>query len=323
MGIFSKIFGDKPVDPRNDSPKPAEPISPIAPVPSASPSNAPLPTAPIPPRRERVKPKIEDDSLVREALKHPLLEVIHDVVREDTPANRTRIYEEFLKTQFYLLVANPEGLPTGEVTLQPGQELQLATIQDPNGQVFLPLFTDLARVQNSIPDKMRYLLMPAPSVLNLFLQGPGAGIIINPNQPPSGVLVRAECEILASGQIPQFDANGQLANAPPAEMQLAIRKPATNPPEGFVRAVRDICQSIAEIKTAHVVEGAVGNDAPKLLLAIWLDDGLPEPRLHEIFRLVGEAASKERGDMDGFNLMPVDEGFVTGVEPLGCEVYRR
>lgn len=318
MGLFDKLFGGaKQPDPASPTPTPA--------TPEAAPT-----TGAIPPRRERSKPSSIPAATPSEGSADgenaPLLNAIAELIQADTPETRNGLYAAMLSCSLYLVSMPTEGdadLGIGEITLQEGQQLSLATIRDGEGKTYLPAFTDVDRLSRSLPEKGRYVRIPAQSVCKMFLQGDGEGIVINPAQPPTGVITRAEAQVLSTGVAPQIDENGQLRVEVPQEMKIAIGKPDVAPAESFVNAIRDEATKHPMVREVHVFRAAIESQPPRLMIGLLINEGLSPDEMHPTFQAIGKAAYDNRGETEQFDMMPLNEQMIEAIRPIEGVVYSR
>ena len=317
MGLFDKIFsgGAK-------QPEPSSTPTPPAPAPDAG--------APVA-RRERSKPQqggptpTADDQAGENS---DLLAAISGVVNADTAESRVALYTVLLASELFLVSMpgeNSESLPAGEVTLQEGQQLALATIRDPEGRTFLPAFTDTGRLSNSLPagEKTRYIRINSAAVCRMFLQGEGEGIVINPGQPPSGVISRAEAQVLATGSAPHVDENGQIVGTAQQQMRVMIGKPETPPAQSLIDAVVAEAPNQPIVREIHIFKGNIEGQPPRLIIGLFVDDGLVPEQMHPSFEAIGKAAYEARGDTEDFDMMPLNEQMLEAIRPLEGVIYLR
>lgn len=320
MGIFGKIFGggsEKQNEPGDVTP-------PASPAPAAKPAEG------VPARRERSKPKTATDvSADASGENAALIAAIHAVVQGDSPETRKALYEALLAAEVYLVVMggevpDPTKSETGEVNLQEGQQVSLATIRDPNGAVYLPAFTDVDRMSNTLPEDAKYLRVPAPAAFRMFLQGQGNGIVINPGQAPSGVITRGEAELLAQGVVPEIGENGQLVGAPARQMRIGIGKLQTPAPESFVEAIRAAAAGIPAVREVHLFVAGLEDQPPRQMIGVAIDDSVPPDQMHPLFDAIGKAAFAARVEgQDAFDMMPLAAELLDAIKPLDAAVYVR
>ena len=337
MGIFDKLFGGD----KTPEPQPA--------VPTDAPATPPDAGEAVPARRERVKRPVEStlppgefDPIPQAAapLAPPaapfgddvenaaLLNAVNAIVAGDGPETRQSLYRAILDAQLYLVsMPNPDGsgdeLGTGEITLQEGQQIQLATVRSPDGQTYLPAFTDLERLKVSLPEKGRYLKMPAAAVCRMFAQGPGEGVVINPGQPPSGVITRAEAEVLAMNALPQLDEQGRVSAQAQQQVRIQIGKPERAPAASMLEAIRGSAQQQSIVREVHVFSAGVEEQPMRLMVGVLVDEGMTPEQMHPAFEAIGRAAYDARGDTEAFDMMPLQDAMIDAIRPLEGLVYVR
>ncbi len=252
-----------------------------------------------------------------------LLMAIHRIVSSDGPEARTSLYQTLLASTLYLVTLNNEDEGTGPLELKGGEQLQLATIRSPDGKTFLPTFTDVARLSVSLPPKGRYVPVPAQMVCQMFMQGDGEGIVINPGQPPSGLITKPEAAILANNAIPQVDANGQLSGQTQQQIQIRIQKPATPPDESFVNAIKAIASTLDDVHEVHLFAAGIENQPIKLVIGMLMRDDMEPQDMQPAFEVVGKAAMENRGATEDFDMMPLSPEVVETITPLEGLIYKK
>lgn len=248
---------------------------------------------------------------------------IQGIVTADGPDARANLYQTLLRSTLYLVTLNNEGDETGPLELKGGEQLQLATIRSPQGQTYLPAFTDVPRLKVSLPPKARYVPVPAQVVCQMFLQGDAEGIVINPGQPPSGMITKAEAQILAQGAAPTVGADGQLTGESQQQIQIKIQKPVTPPDESMVHAIQDLARTIDDIEEIHVFAAGIENQPVKLVIGMLMRDGLEPAQMQPAFEAVGKAAYEARGSTEEFDMMPLSREVVDTIGPLEGMIYRK
>lgn len=252
-----------------------------------------------------------------------LLLAIQQIIQADGPDARTALYQSLLASTLYLVTLNNEGEGSGPIELKGGEQLQLATIRSPQGQTYLPAFTDVARLSVSLPPKGRYVPVPVQMLCQMFLQGDAEGIVINPGQPPSGMITKGEAQILASGAVPKIDANGQLTGEASQQIQIKIQKPATPPDESFLNAIKEVASTIPEIQEVHIFAAGIENQPIKLVIGMLMQDGMDPDTMQPAFETVGKAAFEARGNTEAFDMMPLNKEVVETIEPLEGLIYKK
>jgi hypothetical protein len=318
MGLFDRLF--------SGSAKQPEPTPTSTPPATQNGDNPPVA------RRERSKPQTPGAVPLPDASdgeNAAVIAAISGIVAGDTRESRLALYNAILASELYLLSMPGEGtdqIPPGEITIQEGQQLSLATIRDPQGRTFLPAFTDIPRLSASLPEgeKARYIRINAAAVCRMFMQGEGEGIVINPGQPPSGVISRGEAQVLATGTAPQFDENGQLVGTTSGQMRILIGKPETPPAQTMIDAILAEAPKHPAVREIHIFKGGIEGQPPKLMIGMFLDDGLTTEEMQPSFVAIGKAAYDTRGEADEeFDMMPLNEPLLDAIRPLEGVVYLR
>jgi hypothetical protein len=319
MGLFNKIFGGK------DEPQNGKQEATPAPAPNGAPVARRERT-----KRDEVPAHLQADgeaALQQVAIgSNDLLAAIDAVVKGDNPTTRANVYQAILRSELYLILLNDkDSVESGEVTLQQGQQISLATISMPDGKVLLPVFSDVERIRQGVPPgtPVRYVRLPAQGVFQIFLQGPAFGVVINPNVPPSGFVTRAEAEYMAQGQVPELNEDGTVKAPAEKEVRMGLSKAPENLPAEFVAAVREAAMSAEHVREAHVFQAAIEPNPLKLMVGLLLADNLTEEEAIASFRAVGEAASKHMTGDAKFDMMPLNGGLEEAVKQLDALVYRR
>lgn len=315
MGLFDKLFsGGKQPEPG------ATPTSsPSSPSPSGE--NAPVA------RRERSKPQ-PAAQIAEEGQNADLLAAIAAIATGDSPDTRAAMYAILLSSDLFLISMPPggdESFPVGEIALNEGQQLSLATIADGQGRLFLPAYTDLVRLTRGLPEgqKARYIRVNASAVCRLFLQGPGEGIVINPGQSPSGVLTRPEAQILATGAAPQINEQGQLVGMPPQQMKIVIAKTETPPAQSMLDAILAEAPLHPHVREIHLFKAGLEEQTPRLMIGIAMDPDMTPEQMHPSFEAIGKLAFEARGDTEAFDMMPLNDQLLEVIRPLESVVYLR
>lgn len=161
-------------------------------------------------------------------------------------------------------------------------------------------------------------------VCHMFMQGDAEGIVINPGQPPSGMITKPEASILATGAVPQVDANGQLTGQAQQQIQIRVQKPATEPDAAFVNAIKETAATIDEIEEVHLFSAGVENQPMKLVIGMLMRDDMEPQQMQPAFEAVGKAALASRGTTEDFDMMPLSRDVVEAISPgVNGQIYKR
>lgn len=158
----------------------------------------------------------------------PLIDAMHTVALKDTTENRKNLYEQFLKSWFWICVQEiPEGL-RGMGKLAAGTNIPVVTFTNAKGLRVLPAFTDEPALANYDPNTPK-IALPALEVFKMAMKLGVEQVVVNAFDPirkpirPGGTVMRREFEALANGLIPQAigDGKAQVVTAKaPTQVQI-------------------------------------------------------------------------------------------------------
>ncbi|MCR5889798.1 enhanced serine sensitivity protein SseB C-terminal domain-containing protein [Hymenobacter sp. J193] len=200
------------------------------------------PIPPMPPQPAFVPTNALEEALMRAA---------------NEPEFRPIFYQQLLSHELIILPLPAEGRDTGEITIEPGSEIQLQMLNDNK----LPIFSSVERVFEGgiVPEGMPYLRMRGFDFFNMVR---GAECVLNPFSPVGKLLTAQELEELLSGNL--IEDTSQEA-APEARVQLG--QPADYP-TALADSVREFSQAQPLVKAVYLaqlqVEGSP--EPPRLLL---------------------------------------------------------
>ncbi|WP_400190597.1 enhanced serine sensitivity protein SseB C-terminal domain-containing protein [Hymenobacter sp. B81] len=189
----------------------------------------------------------------------PLEEALLRAAQE--PDMRLAFYHELLHGELLVLTVQPEGTPSGEVTVDEGTEIQLHVLHD--GRI--PVFSCEQRIYDggANPEEVNFLRIQGQA---LFQMVAGAECVLNPFSPFGKLLVAQELDDLLSGRIFGQGAEGQ------EQPQVQLSQ-ITELPEGMAESLQQFCAAHPHIKAGHmaVMQLAGQPAAPRLLLAFEVD----------------------------------------------------
>jgi hypothetical protein len=215
------------------------------------------------------------------------------VGRDDTPANREKLFELFLQAELY--APTPEGPAEEQVRMacedDPGTVLTHGMSAD--GPV-LALFTSVDRMLEWAPEGCGYLAMNG---LDMFEMAARAGMVrieVNPASETFGVIERWEMEVLARGHLP-IDG----AELTPAGTRLKIGAPAKRPPEEVLEAVREELSKEHLVATASLFLVQEEPRPPEYLVVVgFVPEASPDARGDAMVALVNRAGNRHSGVRD-------------------------
>ena len=154
------------------------------------------------------------------------------VARDDTPENRSELFEALLRTQ--LFAAMPDGPDEGETKVAgEDEELSLLLLDSPDERV-LPLFTSVDRMLEWKPEGSGYVASIGRDAFEMAATNDIARIEVNPGSATHGSIERHEIEALARGRLPIAGAE-----VVPEGRTLKIGTPAAKPADAVMDAVRE------------------------------------------------------------------------------------
>ncbi len=112
----------------------------------------------------------------------------------ENPDKRDAFFKELLGAELFIL---SEGSPEeeGEWESEEGDELAIVQHELEDGSLFIPVFTSLDELQDTVPDEAMYSVLPGQALIELLK---GSMIIINPANDASVQLDEDAVEYLLS-----------------------------------------------------------------------------------------------------------------------------
>ena len=110
----------------------------------------------------------------------------------ENPDKRDAFFKELLKAELFILSdASPEE--EGEWESEEGDELAIVQHELDDGSLFIPVFTSLDELQDTVPDEAAYTVLPGQALIELLKD---SMIIINPANDASVQLDEEAIEYL-------------------------------------------------------------------------------------------------------------------------------
>lgn len=170
-----------------------------------------------------------------------LLKAITAVAANPTPQTKRRMYEAILNSQ--LLMANESETDPAPILLE-----------TEDGQVVLPVFSDIERLRKVFPDAKRAGAMPARQLCALALQYDIDIININPAHGPGGDLERYELEALAEERIPDTSSAAGRKLGDPAFVPMGSSKlPTEKVMEALTTKAQSMLMAEASVREAYLI----------------------------------------------------------------------
>lgn len=253
-----------------------------------------------------------------------LLNAMNMVARNDNPDTRQALYKAILEANFVLpLPEAPDGHPGGLVDIDAASPLNLVLLQDLNGRVVLPAFTDTTALlawDQAVP---AYVAFPAPMLFQAANNEQIQAIVVNVAGPTGGEISASEIAILAQGALPQPDNS----YAFPEDTELIIRYPENLPPDALLSMLHSGLKAQPGIESAYLVDVIFPDGEAHLLVAVAFSTLPNEATLsiamQDLIMSVQPAVQPELR-LDFMVLMPDNDDAVSAaVREHGLIIFRR
>lgn len=158
-----------------------------------------------------------------------------------TPSARNDFYKELMGSNIYTIQYGSEH-ETYEGVLQEGSSIQLLNIEI-NQKQYIPIFTSLRRLQETIDQEVQYCSMNA---VDFFQLTRGADVFLNPTSSYGKEFTAAEIASILDGSI--FAPSQQYEVQ--QETEVMIGQPAANPKE-LLEALGKLFADMKEVRLAY------------------------------------------------------------------------
>ena len=113
------------------------------------------------------------------------------------PSHQLQFYRELLASDIHVVQQGPAMATTGKVKRKKGRQVRLQYIEV-DGEVFLPFFSSMPRLQAAIDDRAKCLTLNAADFLQMTR---GAQLLLNPGSPVGKAFTPEEVAALLDGSI--------------------------------------------------------------------------------------------------------------------------
>jgi SseB protein N-terminal domain/SseB protein C-terminal domain len=214
-----------------------------------------------------------------------LVDAMQAVSIEDTPERRALLFHLLLDST--LIVATPDRPDAPRTrTAQPGEHLNLATLQDSDGTV-LPVFISTAAVLAWRPEGGGIIALPARALLEMASAAGTGKVAINPASATFGYLTRPEIQALAKGRLPL----GPAGEVVPEATQVRIGIPQEPPGPALLEALSEALRAEPAAERAWYFLMQQGQSEHELCVAVRLAVGVTGERERAAMRAVIDRAS--------------------------------
>lgn len=159
------------------------------------------------------------------------------------PSHRPQFYRDLLESVIYFIQAGDRSLDIQDGVLQEGAQIQIQPWQR-NGEDWIPIFSSLTRLQQSLKTGSTYLRLNARSFLEITH---GANVILNPGLEYGKEFTPSEIESMLNGSI--FRANQ--GYTVPEQTKVVIGQPKEYPTE-LVGTLARLFRKHSSIRAAYL-----------------------------------------------------------------------
>ncbi len=177
------------------------------------------------------------------------------------PAHRSQFYQDLLVADIYALTSSPPDLDENGI-LKSGTKINFKHFEH-EGTPFLPIFSSLKRLQESIAVEASYSKLNAR---RFFILTRGETVILNPELELGKLFTPTEIGDLLNGTIFKPRQRNQVD-----ENTLATVGKPSEYPTLLVDALSKLFESHQEVKTAYVTMVLTGTETEKPELMIGID----------------------------------------------------
>ncbi len=256
----------------------------------------------------------------------PLCDAMDAVAKLDNEHTRKVLYRTLLDSWLHIPTPElPPEMKEGLTRLETGAKVQFSHIQDRDGRIIFPVFTDPEALRNWDPNTPSFS-MPASEYFKIVSSLRVDEIRINVYDPirkpirPGGSITRREFESLAQGQIP---AKIRHSIQVKAGQQIMIDKPANSLPDAVLSRFKEACGKIPEVEAAIYAWMMIPPEAPTHTLALKFQSGVTEEQKHNCFKSVSEEVRGVLPPDTVVTYMAVEGGLAETFQQNGTVIFRR
>jgi len=181
------------------------------------------------------------------------------------PSHRPQFHRDLLASDVYFVNAGDESLDVQDGVLQPGSNIPMQSWQR-DGEEWLPIFSSLPRLQQSLQAEAKYLQLNARSFFEITR---GANVILNPDLEYGKEFTATEIDVMLDGSI--FRA-GQ-GYTVQQDTQVLLGQPAEYP-TALVNALTRLFAQQRTVKAAYLAHlfNPARDECPHTLIGIEVAD---------------------------------------------------
>jgi hypothetical protein len=195
-----------------------------------------------------------------------LLKAIVALASQQTPQTWNAFYSELLNSELFI-AQDADSAPSPVM------------FQDEDGDIVLPVFTDVRRLQKVVPDATGYSPMTVQRLCQVALWNDISIININPEQGPGGYLDRDEMAALAENRIPEMTpSDGTSWNQPEFVPMGDSKLPSPETLDKILDTASSMLQNETTVEAAYLIlSGSSGQDS-QLTIALLFQNSVAQDR---------------------------------------------
>lgn len=159
------------------------------------------------------------------------------------PGHRPQFYRDVLSSEIFVITMGKEHLDIEDGCLREGSSVQFQA-WNRDGEDWLPIFSSLSRLNESLESESSYLQLNAKS---FFEMTQGANVILNPNLDYGKDFIPSEIKSMLDGSI--FTGHKRMEIQ--KETQVQIGQPSVYPTK-LVNSLSKLFQSHSKVKAAYL-----------------------------------------------------------------------
>jgi hypothetical protein len=223
------------------------------------------------------------------------MQAIANVAANDNLQTRQVLYQAFVSGHLWTPIGQPlPNVESGSAIEGQDVQIQIPSLQDPQGNKLLAVFTDAEALSHFAPN-MPYIAVPGFEFFRMAASTDVVAVLVNPTPPnaepirPGGNLLRHEFEALAQGRMPQIGQQPQQEQAQqPAQNNQANIGPAASPlPDAALEELRKAAK-YEPIAAIYHLQMQMPPNAPSRALAFELTHTPPQTVIKDMFEAIAE-----------------------------------
>ena len=212
------------------------------------------------------------------------------------PASRPEFYKTLLEASVYVL-GYSDGGADGSKTLAAGDKVSIENWQRSDGSPIIPFFSSLDALQRAITQEMRYMALPARTLLEMTK---GAALVLNPKSDYGKEFYPEEIEALLTSGVNRV-AEQRITQTP---TQVLLGQPASYPTQ-MVQSLKTLLAKHDNVNAAYLALMHDPSHDEKAHLVVGID---VEGDFETVMREAGVVAADSARDGESVDLVRVKRG---------------